>query len=114
MSRLDDIKEVEYSIQQAKTAVELGLCLTKLQNNRDFRKLILEYYFEQESIRLVHAKSDTALQSDFAQAIILKQMDSIGSLKHFFDRIQNTAAIAYKTIESDEATRDELLEEGLQ
>lgn len=113
MGRTDNVKQVEHSIQRGKEAVELASTLDALLVNSYFKKVILEGYFEQEAIRLVHLKSDPAMESAASQASILKQMDAIGSLKQYFTTVQHQGSLAQKAIEFDEATREELLAGGL-
>lgn len=113
MRHIDEVKQVEASIQRAKACVDLASTLEKLLDNTLFKKVVLEGYFEQEAIRLVHLKADPAMEGAASQASILKQMDAIGSLKQYFVLLTQQGALAIKSIEFDEATRDDLLAEGL-
>lgn len=109
---IDAIQEIELNISQAKKIVELGDCLERLRNNRDFKKVIQEGYFEQEAVRLVHLKSDISFQTPERQKSILTQIDSIGNLNQYFETVFHQARLASKAIEADEQTRDEILAEG--
>jgi len=107
------LQRVEHSIQYHKKFVELGNALERLKSNKDFKKLILEGYFEKEAIRLVHFKASPSAQTEEMQKSIELQMNAIGALSQYFNTVFQQAEMARKTIEQDEAMREELLEEGL-
>ncbi len=108
-----ELQAIEHNIKQAQKTVDLGEAYERLKNNRDFKKVVLETYFEQEAIRLVHLKSDPNMQTAESQKSIAMQMDAIGTLQQFFRTLQYKADMAGKSIEADEYTRDELLAEGV-
>lgn len=109
---LDVIQEIEANIKQSKQIVELGNSLERLIHNQDFKKVIMDGYFKQEAIRLVHLKSDASMQKPETQSSINKQMDAIGSLNQYFQVISHQASLAVKAISADEEARDEILAEG--
>ena len=113
MSR-EAIEEIEMNIKEAREIVEMGNSLERLRHNADFQKVVLKQFMEREAIRLVHLKNDANMQDAESQASILKQMDGIGSLTHFFNGVFHQSNLARKAIESDEETRDEMLAEGLE
>ena len=104
-----EIKQLESGIKQAKEVAELGNSLERLQSNRDFKRVIGEGYFEQESIRLVHLKADANMQTVELQQSIVRQMDAIGALKVYFRVLMQRSGMALRTIEEDEETLNELL-----
>ena len=114
MSHTDALQEIESSIKQASEFVDFGNAIERLRSNRDFKKVIMEGYFEKEAIRLVHLKADSAMQSNLNQTDIVKQMDAIGALNQFFLTKGQIARMAARSIESDEQTREELLAEDIQ
>lgn len=107
------IQAIEENIKQARKFVEAGEALERLKGNRDFKKVLLEGYFEKEAIRLVHLKSDQNFQSPEMQKSIIGQIDAIGALSQYFSTVLHKAAIARKAITSDEEAREEILEEEL-
>lgn len=109
----ETILAIEENIKQARKFVEAGEALERLKSNRDFKKVVLEGYFEKEAIRLVHLKSDQSFQSPEMQASILAQIDAIGAVSQYFSTVLHKASIARKAIASDEETREEILEEEL-
>jgi len=106
------IQAIEENIRQAKVIAGAGESLERLRSNRDFKVVILDGYFKEEAIRLVHLKAEPAMQSPEMQKSIIAQMDAIGSLGQYFTAVIQKASIANKAIVSDEEARDEILAEG--
>lgn len=109
----DSIRAIEANIREAKKIVEEGEALERLRSNQDFRKVVMDGYFKNEAIRLVHLKSDPGMQSAESQKSILMQMDAIGSLDQYFRTVFHKASIAQKAIASDGETLEELLAEDV-
>ena len=107
-----ELEYLEQNIKQSQKIVDLGDTLERLRNNRDFKKIILEGYFEKEAVRLVHLRSDPNMQSNESRLAIDKQIDAIGTLHQYFQTITTMASMAQRGLVADEATRDELLAEG--
>lgn len=108
-----ELQQLELNIKQSQKIVDLGESLERLVSNRDFKKVILEGYFEQEAIRLVHLKSDDNMQSSGSQYSIEKQMMGIGAFSSYLNTVRMRAQMAINALASDEQTRSELLEEGV-
>ena len=108
-----ELNRIEESIKKHKEIVELGKSLERLFANRDFKEIILEDYMQKEAIRLVQLKAEPSMQTESSQKSILGQIDAIGTLAQYFQTLRFKVSMAEKTIEIDEATRDEMLEEGL-
>lgn len=107
------IQAIEENIKQAQKFVEAGEALERLKSNRDFKRVVLDGYFEREAVRLVHLKSDQNFQSTEMQKAIIAQIDAIGAVSQYFSTVLHKAAIARKAISSDEEAREEILEEEL-
>lgn len=114
MNQAEQIKSIELNIKQAQVLVENGNALERLRSNKDFKRVIMEGYFEKEAVRLVHLKSDVSMQSVASQESIVRQMDAIGSLNQYFQTVFHSASLASKAIAADEETRSELLMEELE
>lgn len=112
MSQDTEVQAIEQNIREAKEILEIHNALVRLENNRDFRKVIKQGYLEQEAIRLVHLKADPAFQTPDRQAAILSDISAIGGLLQYFRTLSHNASQAVKAIEVGEATRDEILAEG--
>lgn len=105
---------MEQAIENAKVYKDLGTSLEKLRSNREFKKVILDGYFKDEAIRLVHLKSDPSMQTPEKQDAIIRSIDAIGSLVSYFRVVEQFASIAAKDIELNEVTIQEAREEGLE
>lgn len=108
-----EIEQIESNIRQHRELIEQGARVERLSKNADFKKLVMQGYFEQEAIRLVHLKADPAMQTPERQESIIKQIDAIGALHQYFHVISQQADLAEKSIAADEAMREELLREDL-
>ena len=110
----DTVQQIQQNIRDAKARVELYQCLVRLSENRDFRKLIKEGYLEQEAIRLVHLRGDPSFQTPERQASVLASIDAIGQLLQYFNTVTYLATMAEKSIASDEAQIEEIMQEEAQ
>jgi len=108
-----DVQRIENNIKEARAIVELSNSLDRLKGNRDFKKLILEGYFRDEAVRLVHLKVDPSMQTAERQASVVSQIDAIGGLSSFLRTVEFNASIAAKAIESGEADIEEIQAEEL-
>ena len=106
-----ELQQLERNIKHAQKTVDLGDALDRLRNNKDFKKVIGEAYFNEEAIRLVHLMSDVNMQSPEIQRSIHKQMIAIGVFHDFLNTLSIRADMARRSVAADEATRDEMLAE---
>lgn len=109
----DAIQSLERNIKKAKEVVEFGAALERLRSNRDFKRVILEGYFNEEAIRLVHLKADPNMQSPDTQRSIVGQMDAIGALNQYFTTALQKVSMASRQIEADQETIEEMASEEL-
>jgi len=108
----DAIQEIELSIKEAQKIVDLGAAVQRLASNRDFKKVVMEMYFEKEAVRLVHLKANPAMQDKERQEAIVKEMDAIGSFYQFLRTLEIQAEMARRAIDDGESLREEILAEG--
>lgn len=106
------IDQLHRNISDNRGFVALHVALTRLQTNQDFKTIISQGYLKDEAVRLVHARSNAALQSPEAQAALLRDIDAIGSLEAFFRKIEQQARQALSHIDADEETIADLLSGG--
>lgn len=102
------IQQLDRNISESRKLIEMGDALQRLKSNRDFKKVVMEGFFEKEAIRLVHLKADSNMQSAEAQKSIIAQMDAIGALNQYFTTIGQIASLARKSLAYDEEAREEL------
>jgi len=108
-----DIEQVEISIEQARKLIDERDRARALTDNPDFKKLVLEGYFKDESVRLVLLKAEPGMQTKEHQEAILKSMDGIGMLQQYFRNIMQQGAMAERSLIDDQATLSELMAEDL-
>ena len=113
MNNQEQLEHVELSIDQAKYSIDLMESLDRLTANPDFVKIVLEGYFEEEAQRLVMLRVDPNFQKDVDQSELLRSIDSIGTLKMYFNMIMQFGISAQRAKTADEATREEILAEDL-
>lgn len=109
----ETLQQLDRSIKAAKGFVENGNALERLRNNKDFKKVVVEGFFEKEAIRLVHLKADPSMQSEASQKSIVSQIDAIGAFSQYLVSVEQFARLGAKSIDDDEATRAEILAEEL-
>lgn len=107
----DTVRQLEANIRSAKEIVEIEAAMIRLKENRDFQKVILKGYFEQEAVRLVHLMADPSMQTKERQDSIHFQQRAIAGLADYFRTVSFNAGVARKAISSDEATIEEILAE---
>lgn len=107
-----EIQSVEISIEHAKETVERSKAVGRLIKNKDFKKVVLDGYFEKEAVRLVLLKSDPNWQSAEAQKDIENQMIAIGGFRNYLNTINQLGQMAANALADDEATLSELRGEG--
>lgn len=108
----DTVETIELNIKQAQEMVELGNALDRLVHSRDFIDVVKEGYLKKEAVRLVHLKADPNMQTPERQASIVQQIDAIGAFTGYLNIVGQRADMARKAIEEDEATLEELRNEG--
>jgi len=105
------VEQIEVSIETAKIAVAKRDALLRLSKNPDFKLVIEDGYFVEESKRLVLLKASPAMGSTEHQENIIKAIDGIGSLFQYLVATTQTGEQMERSLKADEITRDELLEE---
>lgn len=95
---MNDLQQIEITEQEAKNKVDLAKSLDRLLSNRDFKKIVTEGYFREEAIRLVMAKSNPHCQQDEVQKAITKDIDAIGSFRHYLAQIEFDGQQALKSL----------------
>lgn len=107
----DQIEAIERDIAKARTSVEFGNTLQRLRLNKDFKEVVLNGYFEQEAVRLVHLKAEPHMQGPDSQASIVKQIDAIGAFSGYMNAAMAKALKAAGSIEDGNAALVEIAEE---
>ena len=107
MNPENEIHEIELSKKDAQKLVDIGKSVDRLLSNRDFKRVILEEFFQKEPVRLVGLLSDTEWQTPERQAELIADMKAIGYLRQF---LNTRAAMGDQALAAIEEM-DEVLEE---
>lgn len=110
----EQIRALDRSIETAHAQLDIGKAIERLHRNPDFKAVILKGYLEQEAIRLVHLRTDPAVQSPAQQADIIRQIDGIAAFKDYLRTRVMLADKAPVAIEEAEELRTELMNEDIQ
>lgn len=105
------LEQVELTIEQAHDSIALKQALTRLYENADFKKIILEGYLQKEAARMVHAKAEPSLQSENDQLQLTRMIDGVGYFRQYLNKVYQFGAIAERTLESHQQTRTDLMAE---
>lgn len=104
-----DLETIEVSIEHAQKAVKMMKHLERLTNNRDFKAVMLEGYFEKEPVRIAMLRAEPSFQKEEQQEQLLKDLDAIGRVRQYFNAVMQMGRMAEKEILGLEETRDEIL-----
>ena len=88
MTTEQDIQEVELTIKQAEKHQKDKQALLRLMSNPDFNLVITQGYFEDESVRLVHAMSEPRFSSTEGQILLTRQMQGIAEFRDYLRNIR--------------------------
>lgn len=105
------LEEVQVTIKQSKEAIALMNSVLKLTENKDFKAVITEGYFEKEASRLVLLKADPSLQNEKEQLEIDRRIIAVGYLRQYLSYIVQIGRMAEKSLQDAEETQQELMQE---
>lgn len=109
MSSVDQqVAHIEQNIHEAKEAISIGDALARLFANRDFKKIVLDGFFREEAVRLVHLLADPNMQTAEKQKAILEDMRAIGAFREYLRFTETKAAMARKSLAFSEEALSEL------
>ncbi len=112
MSTEEELNQLDASMAEAKHFIEIKKSVEKLFRNREFKKVILEYYFKEEAARLVMAKSSNLNEEQ--KKLIDCMIYGIGALSNFFDSVHQRGIQAEQALREDEDAKTEILQEDLE
>ena len=109
---MNDLDAVEISIEDAKEAIGTMESLIKLQDNSDFKKIILDGYFKEEASRLVLFRALPQVTEEM-RVDIDAQIAAVGNFRQYLSTIFSQGNMARNGLASHEATREEILAEAV-
>jgi len=111
MNTEEQLDYLDANMAEAKHFIDVKNSLLKLQKNKDFKKVVIEYYFKEEAARLVMAKSSNLDEAQ--QLTIDKMIYGVGSIAKFFDSVLQRGVQAEQSLSEDEESKASILQEGL-
>lgn len=94
----NQIQQVEVSLEQARKVVAFGEAIRRLENNPDFRKVILEGYFKDEAVRLTMLTAEMNLKPEAREAV-MHGIRAIAECRQFLQNRVAFSDMAAKEIE---------------
>ena len=103
MSKREQVeKQIEISIEAARDAVAKKDAVTALFNDKNFKLIFEDMYFEKEPARLVSLLTDPEFSSDERQEELMRDMLGISSTKQFLIAIHKMGLQMEQTIKASE------------
>lgn len=110
---MTEVESIELSIQAAKRDKELRDAVVRLQKNPDFKKVIVEGYFQKEALRLLELSANSRLGADVREDALAEAKATV-RLKSYLETIIHLGNYAESTdAEREEALLDARREETL-
>ena len=103
-----EIEAIEREVRNAQTIIKFADALRRLKKNKDFIDVVLNGYFKEDAIRLVHLKARPDMQSEESQKLVISQIDAIGAFSAYMNTAFHKEQMAKKTMEDIEYARDNL------
>lgn len=109
---VNDLEQIEISIDSAKKIIEYAEAIERLENNPDFIKVILDDYLDKNIVRLVKVKGDPSQQSEADQKYLNDQLTGAVALFHFINYAKISSNHAKNALEQNSLEREAILAEG--
>lgn len=113
MSNQEEINKVEMSIEEARLAIARKTALLRLEQNADFKTIVLDGFMKDHAVTQVMLKAHPTMQTEAAQKLLEAQLVAIGNLKQFFIGIYVKGDNAAMALADDEITLEALHQEDL-
>ena len=99
MSNNEEILSVE---NEAEHAVKMGKALSRLQDNKDFKTLILEGYLKDKALASVSLLAVPQIKASGQRADIMEDLVASSNLAYFLQMVENAYVEATDPVLSDE------------
>lgn len=107
-------RQIEISIDQARSVVARKDAVMRLRNNPDFKLIFEEGYFMQEPARLVSLLTDGMWASDEKQDELLRDMYGVSALRQYIVGTVTLGRQMESQIASSESQLEEMRNESLE
>ena len=104
----DELAEIDKRIDDLKNQIEMHHALERLHENEDFKKVVLDGYFEKESERIFQMLiTPSSLKREQIENL-MEMMSSIRYFKGYFKTLIINAAMAPDELEAEQLYRQEV------
>lgn len=103
---------IQIELDEAKKKVKLVEALDRLERNKDFKLLIEEEFFKQETLRQASCLSDPSFQTPHMQASLIADMRAGATIQAFFRLLRRNGAAAEQAIINSEEELQAIRLEG--
>lgn len=108
---MPDLRDIDNAIVELKKVIEMADAVQRLKKNKDFKKIIIEYYGTDYASELVRAKAQPQTQDEKSQKFIGSQINAIGHLFNFLDVLIAQGSPAKDNLEEHEEERLAMIQE---
>lgn len=105
------VEEIQESIRAAKTQVSMAEAVNRLTENKDFKRVVIDYYLNTYAAELVRTKAAPHMQTEASQKYVDNQLGAIGHLDSFFNIVLEQGRVAMGSIEAAEFELEGLMNE---
>jgi len=106
-----DINEAKMNIEVAKVGMERYEALKRLEQNTDFKSLILNEYLHDEPLRLVKALGNPQAINQTFRDNLVKQMEAIANFQGMLDMTKNFGQNAPHMLLENEEVLEQLMQD---
>lgn len=106
------VEEMQESIKAAKLQVSMAETVDRLSENKDFKRVIIDYYLNSYAAELVRTKAAPYMQDEKNQRYVDNQLGAIGHLDSFLNLVLEQGRVALSTIENTEHEIIAAMQEG--
>jgi hypothetical protein len=108
------LRQIELSDKEATDMVKKAEALERLYKNRDFKKVVLEGYLEQEPVRLswliAMPNSNPTISREDYKKDMLSKIEAIGEFRQYLQTVFALGNQAHEALEENQNLRTEILE----
>lgn len=108
MADTETLRTVEITIEQAKEAIQLHEQLLSLEQNKDFKALIIDGYLHDEPARIAGMLAEPGQQGEIDQRELMGAIKSIGHIRQYLINIHRAGLSAKESLINHEEYADEL------
>jgi len=95
---ITELEQIQLTIKQAQTKVDLADSLDALTKNRHFKKVFTNCYFTDYALSLVKNRANISFQDEKVQNDMNMQLSAVGCVDQFMKRVKSEGIAAKNSI----------------